>query len=42
MKYNPHLCIDCQYNKKAHDRTELCDECFDKQLSKKIREDDND
>lgn len=40
MKYNPHLCISCQSNSKAHKRTELCKECFDKQIKTEIMNED--
>ena len=40
MKYNPHLCINCQSNPKAHKRTEFCEECFDKQIKTEIMNED--
>ena len=40
MKYNPHLCIDCQAKQKKNKRTEFCEECFDKQIKTKIMNED--
>lgn len=40
MKYNPHLCIDCQSKSKAHSRTEFCEDCFKKQIDNDIINED--